>query len=146
LLQGQKNKLQMYRINCKKLIMDIHIKLKESFQIVFQTPYIQKIVIKMDFNCHQMAKTSWGHSSYHTVIEINFSHFEISLGLTMAIEINFRPVEVGLRLKMAFEINFDHLEISLVFKMVTQINFNCFKVYLGFRMAININLVTIGFG
>jgi len=145
-LQGQKNKLQMYRINCKKLIMDIHIKLKESFQIVFQTPYIQKIVIKMDFNCHQMAKTSWGHSSYHTMIEINFSHFEISLGLTMAIEINFRPVEVGLRLKMAFEINFDHLEISLMFKMVTQINFNCFKVYLGFRMAININLVTIGFG
>jgi len=49
----------------------------------------------MDFDCHQMAKTSWGHSSYHMVTKINFSHFEIGLVLMMAIEINLGGVEVG---------------------------------------------------
>ncbi len=62
---------------------------------MFPNTLYTKTVIDMDFDCHQMAKTSWGHSSYHMVTKINFSHFEIGLVLMMAIEINLGGVEVG---------------------------------------------------
>jgi hypothetical protein len=57
--------------------------LNYDFKLHFQTPYIQKMVTKIKFGSHWMAKISQGHSSH--LMAKNISHHSSH---TMVIQIN----------------------------------------------------------